>query len=123
MLTASLCTTQTEWDAENKSGTPDVEKIVSPLTSGPIQNVHVKFSESPKPCLEAPVVEVVVSKMKPGQDLVAFGPICDDTLRITMEQPGCLGIAWGYTEEDPKDVILIVGWESVEVQHCFIIIV
>jgi len=55
--------------------------------------------------------------MKPEQDLVAFGEITSNTLRDTIIQPGSLGTSWGYdASEIPKFVVLIVGWENVEVK-------
>jgi len=108
-----------DWDAETKSGTPDFEKILSPLTSEQIQNVHVAFSEPPTPCLTAPVTEITFSTTKPEQDLITFGEICNVTLRVTAEQPGCLGTSWGYTTENQRAVVLLVGWESVDAHMKF----
>jgi len=103
-----------DWDAETKSGTPDFEKILSVLTSEQIRNVHVAFSEPPTPCLTAPVTQIILSTTKPEQDLITFGEICNVTLRATAEQPGCLGTSWGYTTENPRAVVLLVGWQSVD---------
>jgi len=108
---------RTEWDAETKSGTPDFEKILKPLTSKLIQNVHVAFSESLAPSLTAPVTEIVFSTIKAEQNLIAFGEITSSTLRDTIIQPGCLGTAWGYTDENPKAVVFFVGWETIEVKY------
>ncbi|KIM85684.1 hypothetical protein PILCRDRAFT_816887 [Piloderma croceum F 1598] len=108
-----------EWDAETKSGIVDFEKILEPVTSEPIKNVHVAFSESLAPSLAAPVTEILFSKMKPEQDLVAFGKIASVSLQDTIIQPGSLGTSWGYTSEIPKSVVLVVGWENVEAHKNF----
>jgi hypothetical protein len=54
--------------------------------------------------------------MKPERDLIAFGEIASVSLHDTIIQPGCLGTSWGYTSEIPKSVVLVVGWENVEVK-------
>jgi hypothetical protein len=110
-------TPPTEWDAETKCGMPDFEKILSPLTSEHIQNIHVAFNKPPMPCLTAPVTRIILSTTKPEQDLITFGEICNVRLRATAEQPGCLGTSWGYTIENPRAVVLLVGWETVDVSH------
>jgi len=109
----------TEWLAEAKSGTSDFEKILSPLTSEPILNIHVAFTKSPASCVTAPVTEVMMSTTKPEQDLITFGEICNVALRATAEQPGCLGTSWGYSKENPRTVISLVGWASVNAHQRF----
>jgi hypothetical protein len=106
-----------EWDAATKSGTSDFEKLLHRLTSEAAQNVQVAFSESPRSCLEAPVTEVIWSTTKPEQDLITFSEICNVKLRATREQPDCLGTSWGYTNEDPRAVVLLVGWKHVDVRY------
>lgn len=86
------------------------------MTSEPIKSVHIAFSESLAPSLAAPVTEISFSKMKPEQDLVSFGKIASVSLDDTIIQPGCLGTSWGYTSEIPKFVVLVAGWENVEVR-------
>lgn len=106
---------KSDWDEDTKLGIPDFEKILHPLTSEPIRNVHVWFRESPGACVRANVTEFIVATAKPGQDLVAFDDICNMTLRTTAEQPGCTGTTWGAMKENARDFILLVGWNSIEV--------
>jgi hypothetical protein len=46
-----------------------------------------------------------------------FGEVCRVTCEDTIVQFGCLGTAWGYVREDPRRVVLLFGWESVEVSR------
>lgn len=104
-----------EWDTARKSAVPDVEKILHSATSAPIQNVHVAFNEPLTPSLTAPVTEIIFANTKAGQDLITFGEIINVALRSTAEQRGCVGTSWGYTEENKRTAIIIVGWATIEV--------
>lgn len=106
---------RTGWDAEAKFGALDLKKIL-PGETEVIRNSHVAFDVPPDACLSAPVTEMIFATTKAGQDLINFGGICDMTLRTTIEQPGCSGTAWGYTKEDPRVFVLLVGWDTISVR-------
>jgi hypothetical protein len=111
---------ETDWDPNTKSGCPDFQSILTPLVSPtPIQIQSVQFSQPPNTSLLAPITEVLVSTLKPNVDLMKFGEVCRVTCEDTIEF-GCLGTAWGYVKEDPRRVVLLFGWESVEVNRFFI---
>lgn len=68
----------TNWDAELKTGAPNLEKIF-PGDAKIICNLHVAFNISPEACLSTPVTEVIFATTKPEQDVITFGRICDDS--------------------------------------------
>jgi len=102
-----------EWNTASKSGAPHVEKILKFATSDSIQNVHVVFNEPLAPSLAAPVTEIIFATTKARQDLITFGEIINVALRSTAGQPGCLGTSWGYTQENPRAAVLVIGWQNI----------
>lgn len=109
----------TEWDsADGKldaSTWKSVEERLAPLAAGQVDSVRVSFIGSPRKFLAAPVTEVIFATAKPEIDLEAFANTCDVALQATNESQGSYGSTRGYTSKSERDIVMVLGWESIEV--------
>lgn len=86
---------------------------LKPLLDGAlkdIESVFVDFTTTPEEALAAPVSEIVITELKPGEtekDVI----ILDD---VIVASGVTLGNHWGHVHGKPYEYGLFVGWESVQ---------
>ena len=86
---------------------------LKPLLDGTlkdIESVFVDFTTTPEEALAAPVSEIVITELKPGEtekDVI----ILDDVIAASGVT---LGNHWGHVHGKSDEYGLFVGWESVQ---------
>lgn len=80
---------------------------------------HVAFSpfDNYKRCMAAPLTEVTLIKVKDGADIQEFKAASENGLDKAGAAEGCIRGAWGFTVEDEKMIVMVMGWESNEVSR------
>jgi hypothetical protein len=94
-----------------------IEKL-KPALGGPLAMDHIPFNEDVTNALNAPVTQVITSKLKDGQakdGLLDAGTFTKALNEAVGAHPP---VAFGESKENPGTFIVLIGWDSVEVCPC-----
>ncbi|KAH7930647.1 hypothetical protein BV22DRAFT_44217 [Leucogyrophana mollusca] len=108
-----------DWDERPKQADPEASKTVEEklreVVSQPPERKLVAFKTFPHThCFTAPITEVIYATAKPDTDLEEFKKVVDVSLQATEVFKGCYGTSWGYVLDTEREVMMVVGWESIE---------
>ncbi|KIK07939.1 hypothetical protein K443DRAFT_604541 [Laccaria amethystina LaAM-08-1] len=90
-----------------------IEKL-KPALGGPLAMDHIPFNEDVTNALNAPVTQVITSKLKDGQakdGLLDAGTFTKALNEAVGAHPP---VAFGESKENPGTFIVLIGWDSVE---------
>ncbi|KAH7916255.1 hypothetical protein BJ138DRAFT_1108904 [Hygrophoropsis aurantiaca] len=108
-----------DWDEKPENYDPEVVQKAN-------QKLQEVVSEFPKPkfvafrtfphtkCFTAPITEVIYATVKPDADLKEFAKVADVSLEVTEDYQGCFGTSWGYVVGSEREIMMVVGWDSIE---------
>jgi len=76
--------------------------------------IHVSWEVSAAvPCLGAPVTEIRKVKPREGVTLEAVQATLDKYVnKLTVE---AVGATYGQVIENPEEIVLVIGWKTIEV--------
>jgi len=97
--------TVVEW--ETLEGVNDLNET----TTAALQKKHYRFSA---PLPKAPVFEYCHLEVKPTETFEAFFEPYNANLDSAKFAKGCLGYAVGQQIENPHEVLVLAGWETLE---------
>ena len=79
--------------------------------------VHVAFQpNSPSKVLGAPVTEVLLRTITSSTSNEVLISSLNSLPEVLAKQKGFSGAVWGPTIEDPNLIIVLIGWESIQVR-------
>ncbi|KAF8889992.1 hypothetical protein CPB84DRAFT_1785118 [Gymnopilus junonius] len=101
---------------------PDYPTMVGRLKpffrDGILKMNHVKFNRDTDTAFKAPVTAIAFITLKGNTTLKDLDKLLNFTQQLCdPEKGGHPPTAWGNTEEDEKQVLVISGWDSVEARQ------
>ncbi|KAF8215210.1 hypothetical protein K438DRAFT_1561914 [Mycena galopus ATCC 62051] len=109
---------------EKLDGTPQYGQLIEklkPAVAGPLVRDHIDVTVDPTAALSAPAVAFVTFTLKSGESVEKLTALVGE---FAKSLDGTGGVhaptAWGQSAENKDKVLVITGWDSLEVSVCLL---
>ncbi|KAF9491644.1 hypothetical protein BDN71DRAFT_1510121 [Pleurotus eryngii] len=82
------------------------------------EGMAVDFKSNPAPVFEAGIVEVLMVEVKDGKSAADVAPYLDEM--TSMRGHGVVDGTWGTSDRSDGEIVLVIGWESIEAHKTFV---
>ncbi|KAL4259887.1 ABM domain-containing protein [Pleurotus pulmonarius] len=97
----------------------EVQTVVLASKVGTIgEAMGVDFTSNPAPVFEAGIVEVLMVELKDGKTAADLAPYLDEM--TSMRGHGVVDGTWGTSDKSDGQLVVVIGWDSIEAHKAFV---